>query len=289
MPPKPLAEDLARKKAERDKQAKTQEAFAALENPNGLTQFVNAVKDPVGTVKQLGRVAKETFYDPSKRFAAAVDPNSGASVADRIAGVGEGVLYAMDALTPGVPEGIMAKRLAKKLAKEAPEATIEYGIHHSLTPGITNIRPSRANGQVTAMDARPGSTYFWATDPKDAMPTIGEAMGQLERATWRHGDWMAESPEFYRSATPRMYVTRVPKRGVMPDENVPGSLARRIEQPLRAVREIDPFQGYDAVMEQFRRAGVRAPRYTRAQYDASMTKLAAAKAQLENMARMAAD
>lgn len=109
MPPKPLAEDLARKKAERDKQEKTAQAMAALEKPSGRNQLVNALKDPVGTAKQLGRVAKETFYDPSKRFAAAVDPNSGASVADRIAGVGEGILYAADFLTPGVPEGAMAR------------------------------------------------------------------------------------------------------------------------------------------------------------------------------------
>lgn len=114
MPPKPLAEDLARKKAERDKQRKAEAALAVLEKPSGFEQAVNAVKDPVGTVKQLGRVAKETFYDPSKRFAAAVDPNSGASVADRIAGVGEGVLYAADFLTPGVPEMAIANSYRRK-------------------------------------------------------------------------------------------------------------------------------------------------------------------------------
>lgn len=65
--------------------------------------------DPSWWAKGLGREAKKTFYDPSKRFAAAVDPGSGASVADRIAGVGEGVLYAADLLTLGVPEGAMAR------------------------------------------------------------------------------------------------------------------------------------------------------------------------------------
>lgn len=109
MPPKPLAEDLARKKAEREKQRKAEEALAVLEKPSGFEQAVAAVKDPVGTVKQLGRVAKETFYDPSKRFAAAVDPSSGASLPQRAAGLAETALYAADFLTPGIPEGAVYK------------------------------------------------------------------------------------------------------------------------------------------------------------------------------------
>lgn len=71
----------------------------------------------------LEQEAKKTFYDPSKRFAAAVDPGSGASVADRIAGVAEGTLYAMDVITPFLPEGAMLRggvRAVEDIGLNAP-------------------------------------------------------------------------------------------------------------------------------------------------------------------------
>lgn len=108
MPPKPLAEDLARKKAERDK-AKLGYATPKKDDGGGWGWFGDLVANPIDTIKGVGQAAKSNLYDPSKRFAAAVDPGSGASVADRIAGVGEGLLYAADFLTPGVPEGAMAR------------------------------------------------------------------------------------------------------------------------------------------------------------------------------------
>jgi|GEM_PF-5919929 len=150
MPPRPLAEDLARKKAEREKQKKAQEALAILEKPSGFEQAVNAVKDPVGTVKQLGRVAKETFYDPSKRFAAAVDPNSGASLPQRAAGLAESALYAADFLTPVPEQAIYREAMEKALDREvagyaASGGGAKYrgvlGVHGSPVSGLTQIEP----------------------------------------------------------------------------------------------------------------------------------------------------
>lgn len=158
MPPKPLAEDLARKKAERDKQRKAEAALAVLEKPSGFEQTVNALKDPVGTVKQLGRVAKETFYDPSKRFAAAVDPNSGASVADRIAGVGEGVLYAADLLTLGVPEqALYREAMEKALDREVAGYAASGG--GAKYRGVLGVHGSPVSG-LTKIEARPGSAFL---------------------------------------------------------------------------------------------------------------------------------
>jgi hypothetical protein len=184
MPPRPLAEDLARKKAERDKQAKTQEAFAALENPNGLTQFVNAVKDPVGTVKQLGRVAKETFYDPSKRFAAAVDPNSGASLPQRAAGLAESALYAADFLTPVPEQAIYREAMEKALDREVASYAASgrnainhrtvLGIHGSPTEGLTQIAPNSRSFWSKSPEA-----WFW--NPADNNFNVSKIADEVTR------------------------------------------------------------------------------------------------------------
>lgn len=184
MPPKPLAEDLARKKAERDKQEKTARAMAALEKPSGRNQLVNALKDPVGAAKELGRVAKETFYDPSKRFAAAVDPNSGASLPQRAAGLAETALYAADMLTPGVPEGAVARNLQREAMEKALDREVAgyasrgggaryrgvLGVHGSPMPGLKQIEPQM--GSVG--NPNQSVAWFWdaATggyDPADLM------------------------------------------------------------------------------------------------------------------------
>lgn len=188
MPPKPLAEDLARKKAERDKQEKTARAMAALESPSGANQLANALKDPVGTAKQLGRVAKETFYDPSKRFAAAVDPGSGASVADRIAGVGEGVLYAADLLTLGVPEqALYREAMEKALDREvagyaASGGGAKYrgvlGVHGSSQQDLPFIKPQLGSFHEPNVEA----AWFWDAqtsgfDPTDLMTRARDFAG----------------------------------------------------------------------------------------------------------------
>ncbi len=178
MPPKPLAEDLARKKAEREKAEKTQRASAALESPSGFEQAVNAIKDPVGTAKQLGRVAKETFYDPSKRFARAVDPSSGASPVERAAGLAESALYAADVLTP-VPEQALYREAMERMLDDevaryaASGGGAKYrgvlGIHGSPTQGLREIKPFLGSNYEPDQSV----AWFWDTqtsgyDPIDA-------------------------------------------------------------------------------------------------------------------------
>jgi hypothetical protein len=114
MPPKPLAEDLARKKAEREKADKAQKALAILEKPSGFEQTVNAIKDPVGTVKQLGRIGKETFYDPIIGLSDAANPFIEQKPIDRVNKALGGALTAADAITPFVPEGTIANSLRRE-------------------------------------------------------------------------------------------------------------------------------------------------------------------------------
>lgn len=235
MPPKPLAEDLARKKAERDKQRKAEAALAVLEKPSGFEQAVNAAKDPVGTVKQLGRVAKETFYDPSKRFAAAVDPNSGASLPQRAAGLAETALYAADLLTPVPEQALYREAMEKALDREVAGYASRgggakyrgvLGVHGSPVPGLTQIEPRTGSQMMPDTSA----AFTWRAD----MPVYPYDAGRL----FDLGAYYAtrESPLTSALRKPQIYVTRAPGRPVAekfpPDMFVSGD-------PVNIVGSID--------------------------------------------------
>lgn len=159
MPPKPLAEDLARKKAEREKAEKAQQALAILEKPSGFEQTVNAIKDPVGTAKQLGRVAKETFYDPIIGLSESVNPFIKQKPIDRVNKALGGALTAADLVTPFVPEGTMAN----SLRREAMERVLDDEVaRYAASGGGAKYRGALvAHGSpyvgLTNIEARTGS------------------------------------------------------------------------------------------------------------------------------------
>ena len=231
MPPKPLAEDLARKKAEKDKK----------ESGGGWGWFGNLIVNPIDTVKGLGNAAKETFFDPINRAQKAVNPYESGTAMERAAGIAEGVLYAADMLTPGVPEGAMANSLRRRAMDRAvkanPSPAMQYGIHHSLTPGLTTIRPSQVGNQVTALDAIPGSAYFWSGEARDLTKAVEEVPFQWNNALFRRADEL-EMPAAHYSPTPSAYLVRTPQSNVLQDMNVPGSVARRVEGSMPVVRDI---------------------------------------------------
>lgn len=235
MPPKPLAEDLARKKAERDKQRKAEAALAVLEKPSGFEQAVNAVKDPVGTVKQLGRVAKETFYDPSKRFAAAVDPNSGASLPQRAAGLAETALYAADLLTPVPEQALYREAMEKALDREVAGYASRgggakyrgvLGVHGSPVPGLTQIEPR------TGSQFMPDTAAAFTT--RADMPAYPYDAGRLYdmSAYYARGESSLPIPE----RKPTIYVTRAPGRPV--DQKFPEDMFVSAD-PVNVVGSVD--------------------------------------------------
>lgn len=249
------------------------------------------VTNPVETVQRLGSEAKSTFYDPIRNLPNAFDPTSGLSPMERVnTGLGGGLALA-DAVTPFLPEGALANAMVQKAANrtlaETGQKSFEYGLHHSLTPGIKTINPSRKGFQVTALDAKPGSTYFWQGEGRDMSTGVYSAMDNLERAIYRRQNQIAEAPEFYQG-TPRTYITRVPKEGILPDENVLGSRARRIEQPLRVVSEIDPMMGYENMSSRLRKYGLGMQNYPEAQYARNVSGIAEELANLKAMRDSAA-
>lgn len=233
MPPKPLAEDLARKKAERDKQRKAEAALAVLEKPSGFEQAVNAVKDPVGTVKQLGRVAKETFYDPSKRFAAAVDPNSGASLPQRAAGLAETALYAADLLTPVPEQALYREAMEKALDREvagyaASGGGARYrgvlGVHGSPVPGLSQIEP-----QIGSVN-NPKESVAWFWDAATGGYNPADLMNRARAYAGEPGEGG------------QIYVARFPRRSVVDPSEMrrnPVTYPNQSYAPGRVVGSVD--------------------------------------------------
>jgi len=170
MPPKPLAEDLARKKAEREKAEKAQQALAILEKPSGFEQTVNAIKDPVGTVKQLGRVAKESFYDPIKGLGDAFNPWIKQKPIERVNKALGGALTAADLVTPFVPEGTMVNSLRRRaMERMLDDEVARYAasgggakyrgslvLHGSPYEGLTNIEARKGSYALPDMNAAYG-------------------------------------------------------------------------------------------------------------------------------------
>lgn len=250
MPPKPLAEDLARKKAERDKKNKLDQAVAILERPGGFEQAVDLAKDPVGTAKKLGQVAKETFYDPVKRFSAAVDPTSSASPMERAAGIAEGALYAADFLTPGVPEGA----IARNLQREAMERALDREVAGYAASGGGRkyrgrlILHGSSEPNLKLLEARPGSYALPETKTVygvDLSEALADELDQMDPRAWARR--IAEVSKYSRG-----------EHRKLPPQNLSGASAKpygafyigRVPEPDRIVRQslsedsvkIDPYR-----------------------------------------------
>ena len=245
------------------------DAYMAGLNNRVPLQNMNDLSSPKWWAKNTAKAAKENFFDPIWNMPKAFDPTSGLSPMERVTtGVGGG-LAMFDVMTPFLPEGALANAMVKRAAERAAvgtgERSFEYGLHHSLTPGLKTINPSRKGFQVTALDAKPGSTYFWQGEGRDMSTSVSSAMDNLERSLERRQNFVSEPSEFYQG-TPRTYITRVPKEGIQFDENVLGSAARRIEQPLRVMSEIDPMMGYEAMSSKLRKYGLGMQNYPESQY-----------------------
>lgn len=301
MPPKPLAEDLARKKAERDKQRKAEAALAVLEKPSGFEQAVNAVKDPVGTVKQLGRVAKETFYDPSKRFAAAVDPNSGASLPQRAAGLAETALYAADFLTPVPEQALYREAMENVLDREvagyaASGGGARYrgvlGVHGSPVPGLSQIEPQI--GSVN--NPKESVAWFWdaATggyDPADLMNRArayagepGEG-GQIYVARFPRRS-VVDPSEMRRNPVTYPNQSYAPGR-VVGSVDVKPEMFEDIGQPSPIITLLRP-DAYSTLADDLRKqmVGVMTPAERRAMARAAQLPTAVSASDLANEARL---
>lgn len=250
------------------------------------------VANPVETVQRVASEAKSVFYDPIRNLGNAVDPTTNMTAAQRINGIGNGALAVGSMVAPieGLASSMADRAIARSLVGTG-ERSFEYGLHHSLTPGIKTINPSTGYNQVSALDARPGSTYFWQGAGRDMSDPVRQGLHSTNLAAFRKGEYISEPPSWYQG-NPRLYVTRVPKEGIMLDENVVNSAARRIEQPLRVVSEIDPMQGYGELSSRLQKYGLGMQNYPEEAYSTQIAKikeklalLKSYKAEAESMIR----
>lgn len=234
----------------------------------GFTRFIvgpggnwSDMSSPTWWARGMKDAAKATFFDPLNRAQKALNPFESGTPLERAAGIAEGALFAADMLTPGVPEGAMVNNLRRRameraVAREGSEPMM-YGIHHSLTSGLKTIRPSQIGNQVTALDAIPGSAYFWSAPGRDMTAAAEQIPYQWNNALFRRADMLEMPPEFY-NPNPSAYLVRAPASQVLPDANVAGSVARRVEGSLPVVRDITGLiDNPEAMRKAMRHYGLR--------------------------------
>lgn len=188
MPPKPLAEDLARKRAERDK-AKLGYATPKKDDGGGWGWFGDLVANPLDTAKGVGQAAKSNLYDPVNRAQKALNPFEDLTPMQRATGIAEGALVAADFLTPGVPEG----SIARSLQREAMEKALDREVaRYAASGGGSKYRGrlilhGSTQPNLKMIEARTGS--FALPDTKaaygvDLSEALSDELGQMDPRDW---------------------------------------------------------------------------------------------------------
>lgn len=77
------------------------------------------VTNPLDTAKEMGSMAKQTFYDPIANLPKAFDPTSGLAPLERVNTALGGGLALADAFTPFVPEGALANAMVRNATNKA--------------------------------------------------------------------------------------------------------------------------------------------------------------------------
>lgn len=113
----------------------------------------------------------------------------------------------------------------------------EVGLHHSITPpsGIPftgQVNTSVADRAFTALDQKPGYSYFW--DTGKGKSGIEEALNQIDFQTRK----LADDRLLDAGQNAVGYVTRVPRGLSAPDENVLGTIAREVPAPQQIVGSV---------------------------------------------------
>jgi hypothetical protein len=113
-----------------------------------------------------------------------------------------------------------------------------YGVHSSPVSDLDVINPRAMNqAQSTASDAVQGSSYMW--DAKS--PYVGKGPTSTEPASMLK-NWqmrLSNVDEFGTPVTPNtLYLTKAPRRNVIPDANVPDSASLRVMGPQTVVGKL---------------------------------------------------
>jgi hypothetical protein len=110
----------------------------------------------------------------------------------------------------------------------------KIGVHHSVTPTSGNpftgkVQTSVANKGLTAMDQKPGYSYFW--DTGKGKSGIAKAVSEADFQTKQ----IADKILLDKGQKAVGYVTKIPRGAARPDTNVPGTIARELKGTQKIV------------------------------------------------------
>jgi hypothetical protein len=113
----------------------------------------------------------------------------------------------------------------------------QIGVHHSVTqstgiPFTGTVRPSVANKGLTAMDQKPGYSYFW--DTGKGKSGINRAVQEVDFQTKNIADkWLLDPGQ-----TAVGYATKIARGAGKLDTNVPGTIAREVKGTQKIVKTV---------------------------------------------------
>lgn len=113
----------------------------------------------------------------------------------------------------------------------------EIGIHHSVTPVSGQpfkdiVKTSVANKSLTAMDQKPGYSYFWSTGKGKS--GIAKAVSEAQFQTKQ----IADKILLDEGQAAVGYVTKTPRGLSASDTNVPGTIARELKGTQKIVNTV---------------------------------------------------
>ena len=113
----------------------------------------------------------------------------------------------------------------------------QIGVHHSVTkstgiPFTGTVRPSVANKGLTAMDQKPGYSYFW--DTGKGKSGVNKAVQEVDFQTKNIADkWLLDPGQKAVG-----YVTKIARGAGKLDTNVPGTIAREVQGTQKIVKTV---------------------------------------------------
>ena len=173
--------------------------------------------------------ANDPIIGPNVKYAQAFAKGGTNALAKSV--VKEVAINAASYATGRVVGKVVGKVGPKVVSKLLPA---KIGVHHSVTPPSGNpftgkVQTSVANKGLTAMDQKPGYSYFW--DTGKGKSGIAKAVSEADFQTKQ----IADKILLDKGQKAVGYVTKIPRGAARPDTNVPGTIARELKGTQKIV------------------------------------------------------
>jgi hypothetical protein len=194
--------------------------------PKGI-DWNSSLSDFKNTLTNIA--ANDPIIGPNVKYAQAFVKGGTNALAKSV--VKEVAVNAASYATGRVAGKVVGKVAPKVISKILPA---KIGVHHSVTPTSGNpfkgkVQTSVANKGLTAMDQKPGYSYFW--DTGKGKSGIAKAVSEADFQTKQ----IADKILLDKGQKAVGYVTKIPRGAARPDTNVPGTIARELKGTQKIV------------------------------------------------------